>query len=315
VRPFALLLVSVSLSLLAPAALAKTATKPAPTSVKASTGKPAAPKTAPLAAPKELLEQQVILRADGPYMVDLTNLRGRVLVRGWNKNVVYVHGVKRFTHALAGQEATYFANTKIKVTQPEAGAVKIQTVVAGSGKLPNVAASRIPHILVDYEVFVPPDCALTIRQESGPVTVVGVSGKVDAFSRDGDLALTNVSGWAEATNERGNLKFKGIDGDAVGKSLRGTLGFQDISGDVKAATGTGRVRIDVSPRFVGEVGYQTVSGDFRSDLITFQTNMEPGDKGYRGILRGPLAGREAPPVRYTIDTESGEAIIAAETTK
>jgi hypothetical protein len=261
---------------------------------------------------KELLEQQVILPADGPYAVDLTNLRGRVLVRGWNKNVVYVHATKRSTHELSGEEATYFQNTKTKVTQPEVGAVSIQTLMPGAGKLPNVAALRTPHIVVDYELFVPPDCALTIRQENGAVTVVGVSGKVDAYSRDGDLALTDVTGWAEAANERGDLKFNGITGDAVGKSLRGTLGFQGVTGDVKAATGTGQVRIDVPARFVGEVGYQTVSGVFRSDLITFQTDMEPGDKGYRGILRGPLAGHEPPAVRYTIDTESGEAIVASE---
>jgi hypothetical protein len=135
---------------------------------------------------------------------------------------------------------------------------------------------------------------------------------VRAFSRDGDLTLSDIGGWAEAVNERGALAFNRIAGDAVGKSFHGNLTFKDVSGDIKATTSDGNVRVDVPVKWVGEIAYHTVSGDFRSDLSTQRTTLKPGDKGYRGILRGPLAGHEGPVVRYIIDTTSGDATVASE---
>ena len=175
-----------------------------------------------------------------------------------------------------------------------------------------IAAQRLMHGVVDYELLIPPECALNVSQEYGPIAVVGVGGNVRAFSRDGDVSLTDVSGWAEGSNERGTLNFGQIHGDAVGKSFHGALTFRGVEGDIKAASGDGPVRIDVPTRWVGEIGYHTVSGAFRSDLVTNRTTMRPGDTGYRGILRGPLAGHERPLVRYTIDTTSGDATVASE---
>jgi hypothetical protein len=258
------------------------------------------------------LDQQIILPADGPYSVDLSNLRGRVVAKGWNKNVLYIHAVKRASHELAGDEKDLFAKLTAKVTQPEAGAVKIETLAPGAGQFPSIQAQRLLHGLVDYELLIPPDCALTVQQELGPIAVVGVGGNVKATSRDGDVTLTDVSGWAEASNERGAITLGNIHGDAVGKSFQGSLHFRGVEGDIKAVSGEGQVRIDVPTRWVGEVGYHTVSGDFRSDLVTYKTTLHPGDKGYRGVLRGPLAGHEQPLVRYTIDTTSGDATVASE---
>ena len=53
------------------------------------------------------------------------------------------------------------------------------------------------------------------------------------------------------------------------------------------------------------------SGVFRSNMSTYHTETVEGEKGYRGVLRGPLANRERPSVRYVIDTESGDASVAA----
>ena len=71
------------------------------------------------------------------------------------------------------------------------------------------------------------------------------------------------------------------------------------------------MHIDVPPRAVAEVGYHTISGVFRSNMSTYHTETVEGEKGYRGVLRGPLANRERPSVRYVIDTESGDASVAA----
>jgi hypothetical protein len=262
--------------------------------------------------PTVLLDKQIVLPADGPYSVKLSNLRGRVVAKGWNHNVVYVHAVKHATNALAGEEADLYAKLYATLDTPSKGEVVIATEAPNAGKFPSIQAQRLLHGVVDYELLIPPDCALTVTQELGPIAVVGVGGNVKAFSRDGDVTLTDVSGWAEASNERGTLTFGNIHGDAVGKSFDGALRFQGIEGDIRAASATGDIRIDVPPRWVGEVGYHTVSGDFRSDLVTNRTTLHPGDRGYRGVLRGPLAGHDQPLVRYTLDTTSGDATVASE---
>ena len=201
------LTIALSLGLAAPA-LAAAAKKPAPKPRPAVTAKakpkPAAKKAdepaGTMIPPTDLVDRQIVLPAESPYSVDLTNLRGRILARGWNKNVVYVHAVKRTTHPVSGQEAEFCKAAKVVVSQPASGAVTVKTDVPEAGEVAMAATDRVPHLMIDYELFIPPDCALTINQENGPVTVVGVAGKVEAFSRDGDVALTDIAGWAEGTN-------------------------------------------------------------------------------------------------------------------
>lgn len=275
----------------------------------------AAPATKPVTPPAASFEDQVILPADGPYVVKLDNLKGRVLVRGWNKNVVVVQAIRRATHPLSAAEAAIFGAGKTLIARPDAQTVAIETAWTGFEKVfPSVMLTKLGHVSVDYTVVVPPETAVQVRQEQGAVTAYGVNGRVTVFTRDGAIEATAVEGLVEATNERGDMAFSGIEGDTFAETQHGHLSFQDFTGDIRAKTNTGDVRIDVTPRFVGEVSSHTLRGLFRSDLATFATDLAPGDTGYVGVLKGPLAGKSLPEVRIKVDTVSGTTTIANQRT-
>jgi hypothetical protein len=260
-----------------------------------------------------LTEQQVILPAEGPYVIDLTNVRGPVVVRGWNKNVLYVKAEKRATHPLSGTEAQLWAETAVTIDRPEPGTVSVATRFPSQDKSsPGMLQSKLPHVEVAYTIMLPPETALTLSQEAGAVTVVGASGRLKVFTRDGAISVADATGRVEVANERGDIRLADLNGDASAQTLHGQVYVKGAKGDLEARTSTGDVWVTVSPRFAADVSYHTVRGQFRSDLATFQTNLLAGDTGYVGVLRGPLAMHGAPELRYKVDTVSGTLQIAAE---
>jgi hypothetical protein len=259
-------------------------------------------------------EQQAIMPADGPYLVRIRNVRGRIVVKPWNKNVVWVTATVRASRPLSGTALDYFKAAAMQVTRPEPDTTAIETVFRGVRETyPAVVAAKSANVEVEYMVAVPPEVAVEARQEYGPIVASGLDGRLDLFTRDGDVTVSDCKGWVDAGNERGRVNIAGVAGDAVGRSFHGAVTFKDVKGDVRAITSTGPVRVDVPARWVGEVSFHTVSGVFRSDLATFDTDLEPGDKGYVGVLRGPLASAKADPaVRVRVDTTSGEVTLASE---
>lgn len=260
-----------------------------------------------------LTEQQVILPADGPYVIDVSNVRGPVVVRGWNKNVLYVKAEKRATHPLSGTEAQLFAEASVTLDRPEPGTVAVSTRFPSQDKTsPGLLQSKAPHVEVAYTIMLPPETALTLKQEAGAVTVVGASGRVKAFTRDGVITVADAAGRVEVANERGDIRLANLNGDASAQTLHGQIYVRGVRGDLEAKTTTGDVWVTVPARFAADVSYHTVRGAFRSDLATFQTDLLAGDTGYVGVLRGPLAMNGAPELRYKVDTVSGTLQIAAE---
>lgn len=260
-----------------------------------------------------LTEQQVILPADGPYVINVTNVRGPVVVRSWNKNVLYVKAEKRATHPLSGTEAQLYTEATVALDRPAPGTVSVATRFPSQEKTsPGMLQSKAPHVEVAYTIMVPPDSALELQQEAGAVTVVGASGRLKVFTRDGAIAVANTTGRVEVANERGDIRLANMDGDASAQTLHGQVYVQGAKGDLEAKTTTGDVWVTVPARFAADVSFHTVRGAFRSDLATFQTNMLAGDAGYVGVLRGPLAMGGAPELRYKVDTVSGALQIAAE---
>lgn len=258
-----------------------------------------------------LTEQQAILPADGPYVVKLSNMRGPVLIRGWNKNVVYVKAEKRATHPLSGTELGLYNDAKVAIDRPDPTTVAISTRFPMPDTIaPGVAASRLPHVEVAYTLAVPPGVAVQLDQQAGDVRVVGTDGRLRVFTRDGNVLIINAKGRVEAGNERGDVRVQGVDGDVAANTLHGQIYVSDVSGDLQAKTSTGNVWVTVPPRFNADVSFHTVRGDFRSDLTTFNTDMGPDEAGYVGTLRGPLAMSGAPDIRYQVDTVSGTLQIA-----
>ena len=79
----------------------------------------------------------------------------------------------------------------------------------------------------DFEVLVPPDTSLTLRNKRGKVSVKGVTGHVTVDSGEGDVKLTEVRGPSIEVKVIGGDIF--FDGDFAGA---GPYTFQSMRGDI-----------------------------------------------------------------------------------
>jgi hypothetical protein len=276
-----------------------------------------APLTPAAAAPAEAArveERQLVWPATGPYRLRLENVRGRVAVTRWPKTVAYMQATLRSSRRLEAAERALLTEARVEVeaARPGDGVARVVFPTL-AGRHPAVVANAVAGLRVDWRVVLPPETALEVRQEAGPIVAHGHDGRLDVFTRDGDVDVTDVTGLVEAGNERGDITLLRVAGDALVRTHRGALTLREVQGDVRAVTGSGPVRLMVAPRWVGEVAYHTVSGVIRSDLATRMTDMEPGDQGYVGVLIGPLAHPQAgAPWRVRVDTTAGDLTIASD---
>jgi hypothetical protein len=246
------------------------------------------------------------------YRVKLENVRGRVLLRRWEQTGVLIQATLRATQAVGAEELRLFRTAEFKAQEMAAGLVSVRPAFPGlSSEHPAVVAAATPHLEMDWRVTVPASAVLEVRQEVGNIVGHGLAGRLDLFTRDGDIALSASHGWLEAANERGTIVLRDVVGDAELRSVRGRIESHGQLGDLRALNAQGDVVLEVAPRWVGEVSFRTVSGNIYSDMATRHTDMEPGDRGYEGILQGPLATNEASPAwRVRVDTLQGNLTVA-----
>lgn len=268
---------------------------------------------APLPAAR-VEERQLVWPAEGPYRLRLENVRGRVAVTRWPKTVAYMVATLRAARPLETAELALLADAKVEVDATRPGDATVRVVFpALAGRHAAVVANAVAGLRVDWRLMLPPETALEVRQEAGPIVAHGHDGRLDLFTRDGDVTVSDATGWVEAANERGAITLSRVVGDAHVRSHRGALTLREVQGDVRALTGSGPLRLLVAPRWVGEVSYHTVSGVIRSDLATRLTDLEPGDAGYVGVLVGPLAHPQAEaPWRVRVDSTAGDLTIASD---
>jgi hypothetical protein len=248
------------------------------------------------------------------YQVQLENVRGRVVFRHWDQPGVLVQASLRATHALGTEELRLFQGAEFKAQEESSGVVSLRASFPGvSSNHPAVVAAATPHLEMDWRLTLPASSVLTVRQEVGGIVGHGVSGRLDLRSRDGEIHLSEIAGWLEASNERGDITLTRVAGDAEIRSLRGRLLCSGQTGDLRVLNSHGDIFVSVSPRWVGEVSFTTVSGNIRTDLSTRNTDLQPGDRGYEGIMQGPLAASEASPTsRIRVDTLHGGLTVATE---
>ncbi|MEB3329115.1 MAG: hypothetical protein VKQ33_07780 [Candidatus Sericytochromatia bacterium] len=275
---------------------------------------PLAPAQAAPVLPARVEERQLVWPAAGPYRLRLENVRGRVAVTRWPKTAAFLAATLRAARPLEPAEQALLAEARVEIEAPRSGDARARVVFPSlAGRHPAVIATAAAGLRVDWRLVLPPETALEVRQEAGSIVARGHDGRLDLFTRDGDVDVTDASGWVEAGNERGAITLRRLAGDALLRTHRGVLTLREIEGDVRAISGSGPVRLVVTPRWVGEVAYHTVSGVIRSDLATRLTDLQPGDTGYVGVLLGPLAHPGAgAPWRVRVDTTAGDLTVASE---
>lgn len=143
---------------------------------------------------------------------------------------------------------------------------------------------RLHHIIVDYDLTVPPQTALESQTGSGDQSISGLQLSSTAATGSGRITIENIAGDVRLRSGSGDLKADSV------KSLNAETGSgyilaTHVAGEVFAATGSGRIEIEQAAANNVRIG--TGSGD-----VTL--------RGARGALK--------------IDTASGEIRVEGEPT-
>lgn len=215
--------------------------------------------------------------------VDVSNLKGRIEVRGWERNEVRItgtlgQGVERLDVEGGGPHLS------VEVRYPKnsgwggnkSGPTELVLMV------PVQADLDIESVAADVHVTGVAPAELSISSVSGSVVAAAAPRKAD---------VETVSGNAHLTLNSSDVDVQTVSGGIV---LRGRL-----NGDVSTETVSGRIEVTVNGEQVRDLNTSTVSG--RADV---SAALAPGGKISMESVSGSLLLRLPPDVSAQVSGES-----------
>jgi DUF4097 and DUF4098 domain-containing protein YvlB len=159
--------------------------------------------------------------------VTLRNSSGRIQVKSWNKSEVLV--------------AWSNASGKAVIETEQAGnRVEIDTRMADGGATSDQAKT-------DFEITVPVESELSVRTDSGNVTVESVHGDMTFDTVGANLQLTDVNGYVVVKTIDGSLVCNRCSGKLEANSISGNVQMNQPSLDsVRVQTSSGNILFDGS---------------------------------------------------------------------
>ncbi|HET9482561.1 MAG TPA: DUF4097 family beta strand repeat-containing protein [Xanthomonadales bacterium] len=177
--------------------------------------------------------------------VEITNVRGRVDVRGWERNEVSVEG-------------SLGEGSKFSLTGSDDHLVVRVESEKGNWSWWGGSGPREDTVLT---VRVPRGAAIDVNTVSADVDVEGIAGARE-------LEVESVSGDQRVRADSERVELASVSGDVEFEGAAQTVSFETVSGDVEASRVAGRIEAEsVSGRIVVEAGEvtdvnaATVSGD------------------------------------------------------
>jgi Toastrack DUF4097 len=140
--------------------------------------------------------------------ITLTNLRGQVQVRGWDKPQVHV------VYTIASPQVE--VDTEV---MPETGAaerIRFTTHVLDGATTGEAQTA-------DYTLEVPAGSSLEIRNPQGKARIVGIQGDTAVGSVGGDIAVEDYSGHLSVRSVGGNIDITRPTGQVEAYTITGNL--------------------------------------------------------------------------------------------
>lgn len=219
---------------------------------------------------------------DARGRVDISNLKGRIDVRGWERNEVQItgtlgKGVERLEVDGSGSQVN------IEVRYPkrswgsdDSGPTRLVVMV------PLRADLDIESVAADVDVT---------GVASGELSISTVSGSVSAAAAPRKADVETVSGNASLTLNSDDVGVATVSGAIV---LRGRLG-----GEIDAETVSGRIEVIVNEQQVRDLSASTVSG-----RVDVRTGLAPGGEISMESVSGNLMLRLPQDVSAQVSGES-----------
>lgn len=158
--------------------------------------------------------------------VTVRNSNGRIQVKTWAKSEVQVNWVNASGNSVVDTEQ---AGNRIEVvTQP------VGDQISASDK-------------TDFEITVPAESELSVRTDSGSVTVDALHGDMTFDTVDANLQLTDVNGYVVVKTIDGSLVCNRCSGKLEANSISGNMQLMSPSLDsLRVQTSSGNILFDGS---------------------------------------------------------------------
>ncbi|MFC3715331.1 DUF4097 domain-containing protein [Luteimonas soli] len=203
------------------------------------------------------------LDADGK--VEISNLKGSIQVRVWDKPEVHVggslgRGVETFE--LRGDRneleiIVRYPRTSNDNSEPTNLVIDV----------PTLASLDIDGVAVEISVIGTAGRSLEIDSVSGDITVAGAPGKADIESVSGDLELTLNSADVEAQSVSGSVNLRGrLDGRVEVETVSGNITVDSRGERVRQLSSTtvsGNATLQAGLADGGSIGAESVSGNIK----------------------------------------------------
>ena len=185
----------------------------------------------------------------------VNNFGGAIVIHGWNQNRVKVHA----EHGSRGRiEVSLLGNTVTVKASSRMGAPSV----------------------VDFDITVPQDMALTLGGTYTEIQVDGVKGAISAETVDGSIEVSGGSGIIMLHSIQGSVTLANATGRIEVNSVNDNVELSNVSGQIKAETTNGDVELTgvKSP----SVEATTINGDVLyegtiTDGGTYTFNSHNGD--------------------------------------
>ncbi|MGY1409072.1 MULTISPECIES: DUF4097 family beta strand repeat-containing protein [unclassified Luteimonas] len=226
--------------------------------------------------------------------IDVSNLKGRIQVRAWDKPEVRItgslgDGVERLQ--IEGDRNSL----EVKVRYPRSSnRAEATTLILD---VPQMAVLEIDGVAVDIDVQGVAGSSLDIESVSGSIVAVGAPREADISSVSGNLQLNLNSHKVDVESVSGNIALRG--------RISGEIKAETVSGDIRVDTrGEPARRLDTSSvsgsaSYVGglaeggRISAESVSGDIRLTLPKSLSARVHGES-FSGGLSAPGAAIDKP---------------------
>jgi DUF4097 and DUF4098 domain-containing protein YvlB len=229
------------------------------------------------------------LDADGK--VEISNLKGRIQVRVWDKPQVRIggslgRGVEKLEIGPGGREL------EIKVRYPRRTSDNNSEPTTLIVDVPTLASLDIDGVAVEISVVGTAGRSLEIDSVSGNVSVAGAPREADIESVSGDLHLTLNSANVEAQSVSGNITLRGrLDGEVKAETVSGSITV-DSRGErlrrLSSNSVSGNATLQVGLAEGGSIKSESVSGNIKV-VAPRSLSAEVSGETFSGHLRAPGA--------------------------
>ena len=215
---------------------------------------------------EETVKRQIAFQPGGDFI--LTNINGRIVVEGWDKDEVFIEAVKEVRAGSRSKAERFMEELEIEIDE-SSGRIKVETLTPrrGGGFWSWISGNNI-NFSVKYKVYVPHNTHLDLRSTNGAVTIREVNGDLEMRSTNGRIIAEEVGGEVEGHTTNGSIevdmaRFEDVEeleftttNGGIKLYLPAKSGFE-----LRANTTNGSVRTDFPLKMLGKRSRKSVRGD------------------------------------------------------